>query len=128
MALLFVLLLVFAAAAALAFHRWGIAGVVGVALLAIAIDTVRGTVEWWLPHSDFGRPRPWDWPCHATGALFPVLLLGAGLAAILHFTRTTVPQLGMRVAVAMVTSLLLAFPMIYVAIVWGVGVLACDTL
>ena len=123
------ILAAFATAAAYAYHRWHSTGV-GVLCLALLLqDVARGTWEWSHPHQDLsGTARPWDWGCHATGLLWPLVMMGAGVAITLYGTRGRVSSLAGRIAVAAGACALLAVPMVLVLLWWSINVLHCDTL
>ena len=94
----------------------------------LAADVALGTWRWSRPHTDIGPPRPLDWPCHATGSIFPLLILGGGIVAALYFTRQSMATLRERLLTSSTVGLLLIVPVIFAQLWWGVEVLACDTL
>jgi len=122
------LLFGFAAASACAYHRWRTPGIGVLCVALLAIDAAWGTMQWMRPHTDYGRPRPWDWPCHATATLMPISILGLGVALALHFTRNRYADLQSRLLISGLVCGLLIAPVIVGMLWWSVGVLRCDTL
>ncbi|MBB4635332.1 hypothetical protein [Longimicrobium terrae] len=122
------LLAAFSAGAAFAYHRWRFKGVACFAAAAVAVDLIQGTVIWMIPHEELWNYRPWDWPCHATVVSVPLLVLAVALFVALYATRDLVVTLAGRMVVAGMVSALLAFPLVFVMLWWGVSVLSCDTL
>lgn len=123
------MLAAFSAGVAFAYHRWRLTGVILAAAAVIAVDFIQGTVIWMRPHEpEVWSSRPWDWACHATGLTLPVLLLAAVSLLALHAKRNGVVTIAGRMMVTAAVSALLAVPLIFVMLWWGIDVLQCDTL
>jgi hypothetical protein len=112
--ILLIIFIGFVLASGYAYHRWGARGAGLLCLAVLAADVARGTWEWSQPHADIGRPRPWDWPCHATGSIWPLMILGAGVAGALYITRRRTTSLGERLITSATVCLLLILPVIVV--------------